>query len=124
MGCCAKCCACAILTQLAVLLLIIPVAYFSYDYYLKPWAEDHYDEAVAAAQTVASRAASAAGDVDTSGISCGDCLGVNLEYPISGLNTDYSSFQISVMNDAGNYLTAITSSGVAIAGLQRSVLRW
>ncbi|KAE8883533.1 hypothetical protein PF003_g32443 [Phytophthora fragariae] len=116
-GCCVKCCACAILVQLACLLLIIPVAYLSYDYYLKPWGEDHYDEAVAAAQTMASRAASAAGDVDTTGISCGDCLGVKLEYPISGLNTDYSSFQISVMNDAGRFLVATTSSGVAIAGV-------
>jgi hypothetical protein len=120
MGCCAKCCACAVLTQLIAItciLAIIPTAYLSYDYYLKPWAEDHYDEAVAAAQTVASHAASAAGDVDTSGLSCGDCLGVNLEYPVSGLNTDYSSFQISVMNDAGKFLSAITCSGVGVAGI-------
>lgn len=120
MGCCAKCCACTILTQLVVVacvLAIIPTAYLSYDYYLKPWAEDHYDEAVAAAQTVASHAASAAEDVDTSGLSCGDCLGVNLEYPISGLNTDYSPFQISVMNDAGKFLSAVTSSGMATAGV-------
>ncbi|GMF21707.1 unnamed protein product [Phytophthora lilii] len=119
-SCCAKCCASAVLTQLVVvvcLLGIIPAAYLSYDYYLKPWAEDHYDEAVAAAQVVASRAASAVGDVDTSGVSCGDCLGVNLEYPISGLNTDYSCFQISVMNDAGKFLSAITSSGVAFGGV-------
>ncbi|KAG6957564.1 hypothetical protein JG688_00010912 [Phytophthora aleatoria] len=118
MGCCAKCFGCAVLTQLIAvgcLLAIIPAAYLSYDYYLKPWAEDHYDEAVAAAKTVASRAASAAADIDTSELSCGDCLGVNLEYPISGLNSDYSSFQISVMNDAGKFLSAVTSSGVAIA---------
>ncbi|KAG2790676.1 hypothetical protein PC129_g10147 [Phytophthora cactorum] len=120
MGCCAKCFGCAVLTQLIAvgcLLAIIPAAYLSYDYYLKPWAEDHYDEAVAAAKTVASRAASAAADIDTSELSCGDCLGVNLEYPISGLNSDYSSFQISLMNDAGKFLSAVTSSGVAIAGI-------
>ncbi|OWZ14600.1 hypothetical protein PHMEG_00011899 [Phytophthora megakarya] len=120
MGCCAKCCACILVTQLLAvvcLLAIIPAAYLSYDYYLKPWAEDHYDEAVAAAQTVRSHAASAAGDVDTSGLSCGDCLGVNSEYPMSDLNTDYSSFQVSVMNDAGNFLAAITSSGVAFGGV-------
>ncbi|KAF4037866.1 Transient receptor potential channel domain-containing protein [Phytophthora infestans] len=117
MGCCTACCGCAVLTQLVAvgcLLAVIPTAYLSYDYYLKPWAEDHYDEAV---QNMASRAASAANDIDTSGLSCGDCLGVNLDYPISGLNTDYSSFQISVMNDAGKYLSAVTSSGVAIAGI-------
>ncbi|POM63441.1 Carbohydrate-binding protein [Phytophthora palmivora] len=120
MGCCAKCCACVLITQLIAvvcLLAIIPAAYLSYDYYLKPWAEDHYDEAVAAAQSVASRAASAADDIDTSRLSCGDCLGVNLEYPMSGLNTSYSSFQISVMNDAGSFLSAITSSGVAFGGV-------
>ncbi|KAF1788760.1 Protein kinase, ATP binding site [Phytophthora cactorum] len=114
------CFGCAVLTQLIAvgcLLAIIPAAYLSYDYYLKPWAEDHYDEAVAAAKTVASRAASAAADIDTSELSCGDCLGVNLEYPISGLNSDYSSFQISLMNDAGKFLSAVTSSGVAIAGI-------
>ncbi|KUF80391.1 hypothetical protein AM587_10015618 [Phytophthora nicotianae] len=117
MGCCTACFGCAVLAQLIAvgcLLAIIPAAYLSYDYYLKPWAEDHYDEAVAAGQAIASRAASAADDIDTSELSCGDCLGVNLEYPISGLNTDYSSFQISVMNDAGEFLAAVTSSGVAI----------
>ncbi|KAG3107618.1 hypothetical protein PI125_g12567 [Phytophthora idaei] len=69
MGCCAKCFGCAVLTQLIAvgcLFAVIPAAYLSYDYYLKPWAEDHYDEAVAAAKTVASRAASAAADIDTS----------------------------------------------------------
>ncbi|KUF94480.1 hypothetical protein AM588_10006380 [Phytophthora nicotianae] len=113
MGCCTACFGCAVLAQLIAvgcLLAIIPAAYLSYDYYLKPWAEDHYDEAVAAGQAIASRAASAADDIDTSELSCGDCLGVNLEYPISGLNTDYSSFQISVMNDAGEFLAAVTSS--------------
>ncbi|RLN58888.1 hypothetical protein BBJ29_000164 [Phytophthora kernoviae] len=117
-GCCIGCCACTILTQLVVVacvLAIIPAAYLSYDYYLKPWGQEHYDEAVAAAQAVASRAASAAGDVDTSSLSCSDCLGVNAVFPISGMSTDYSMFQVLLMNDAGNVLTAITSSGVAFS---------
>ncbi|KAG2531531.1 hypothetical protein BBI17_001135 [Phytophthora kernoviae] len=118
-GCCIGCCTCTILTQLVVVacvLAIIPAAYLSYDYYLKPWGQEHYDEAVAAAQAVASRAASAAGDIDTSSLSCSDCLGVNAEFPISGMSTDYSTFQVLLMNGAGNVLTAITSSGVAFSG--------
>ncbi|RLN68073.1 hypothetical protein BBJ28_00001167 [Nothophytophthora sp. Chile5] len=114
-GCCARCCACAVLTQLvavACALAIIPAAYFSYAYYLKPWGEAHYDAAVAAAQSLASQA----GSVDVSGLSCGDCLGVNVEFPISALNTNYSTFQVALMNDAGRFLSVATSSGVAIAG--------
>ncbi|DAZ97485.1 TPA: hypothetical protein N0F65_009968 [Lagenidium giganteum] len=104
-SCCAKCCLCSVCVPVlaaAVLLATVPAFYLSYDNYWKPWGEEQLKHAPPLP--------------DVSKLSCGDCAGINLEYPISGISSNYSQFQVYLMNEGGRLASAFTATGVSLGG--------
>lgn len=114
-SCCATCCVGAVLMQIVAVLCVvavIPAAYLSYEFYLKPWGEAQLSKAAAN------------GNVASDGLSCANCAGVNLEFPVSASrgrgssnSPVFSSFEVYLINNGGQLVSAFASAGVAIGGI-------
>lgn len=103
-----KCCVCAVFLQIVAVLLvvaIIPAAYLSYEFYLKPWGE---------AQLL--RATFVNGNIVQPGLSCPNCAGINLEFPVTASTGDLSSFEVYLINNGGPLVSAFALAGVAVGG--------
>lgn len=97
-SCCVRCCVCAVLTQvLAVVcvLAIIPAAYITYEFVLKPWGEEQLVTA------------------NPRDDSCARCVGVNTAFPVSS-GSRFSAAEVVLINHGGKVVSGIAVAGAAV----------
>lgn len=107
MPCCARrcvtCCAWAVLTQIVAILCVlavVPAAYLSYEFYLKPWGEAQ----LANAPMLRSDA-----------LACASCAGVNRAFPVTASATSgFSTFEAHLANDGWRVVSGLAVAGVAV----------
>jgi hypothetical protein len=101
-----KCCACALLSQIiaiGVLVGIVLSGYVSYENWLKPWGEEQLEKV------------SSISVPSVSGLSCRECPGVNMEWPMTNMS-NYTNFQVNLMNTGGKFVTNVMTTSIAAAG--------
>lgn len=116
MGCCAKSCACVLLSQIIAIILLLGLilsGYLTFEYSLKSWGQAQ----LVKYQNQLNTNGATRPELGENGANCIKCVGMNTVFPVTSTShPTYSSFQVALINHGGWFTSLLTSAGVAFGG--------